>query len=46
MRDIVKAFRRPPTGRRGDRLRFGFGLYHDDEDIDRLCRILASALYQ
>lgn len=34
------------TDYRGDRLRFGFGLYHDDEDIDRLCRILGSAVYQ
>ena len=32
------------TDYRGDRLRFGFGLYHDEEDIDRLCRILAVAL--
>jgi selenocysteine lyase/cysteine desulfurase len=32
------------TDRRGDRLRFGFGLYHDAEDIDRLCRRLRQAL--
>ena len=32
------------TDYRGDRLRFGFGLYHDDEDIDQLCRTLAAAL--
>jgi selenocysteine lyase/cysteine desulfurase len=24
------------TDRRGDRLRIGFGLYHDDDDVDRL----------
>ncbi len=29
---------------RGDRLRFGFGLYHDGDDIDRLCRTLATTL--
>ena len=32
------------TDYRGDRLRFGFGLYHDEADIDRLCRILGAAL--
>jgi selenocysteine lyase/cysteine desulfurase len=26
---------------RGDRLRFGFGLYHDPDDVDRLCDRLA-----
>jgi selenocysteine lyase/cysteine desulfurase len=29
------------TDYRGDRLRFGFGLYHDAQDIDRLCERLA-----
>jgi selenocysteine lyase/cysteine desulfurase len=32
------------TDYRGDRLRFGFGLYHDREDIDDLCGRLARAL--
>ncbi len=32
------------TDYRGDRLRFGFGLYHDEADVQRLCRILAAAL--
>lgn len=32
------------TDYRGDRLRFGFGLYHDDGDIDWLCRTLANVL--
>jgi selenocysteine lyase/cysteine desulfurase len=32
------------TDYRGDRLRFGFGLYHDEADIDRLCGILAASL--
>jgi kynureninase len=32
------------TDYRGDRLRFGFGLYHDPEDIDRLCERLAAVL--
>lgn len=27
----------------GDRLRFGFGIYHDQEDIDELCARLAAA---
>jgi len=26
---------------RGDRLRFGFGLYHDADDVDRLLERLA-----
>ena len=30
------------TDYRGDRLRFGFGLYHDPQDIDRLCERLAA----
>ena len=29
------------TDYRGDRLRFGFGLYHEAEDVDRLCERLA-----
>ena len=33
-RDVV-------TDYRADRLRFGFGLYHDPEDVDQLCRQLA-----
>lgn len=32
------------TDYRGDRLRFGFGLYHDLQDIDRLCDRLAQVL--
>jgi selenocysteine lyase/cysteine desulfurase len=32
------------TDTRGDRLRFGFGLYHDAEDIARLVRVLAREL--
>ena len=32
------------TDYRGDRLRFGFGLYHDPEDIERLCERLARVL--
>ncbi len=32
------------TDHRGDRLRFGFGLYHDPEDIERLVRVLARVL--
>jgi len=32
------------TDYRGDRLRFGFGLYHDGADIDRLCGVLAETL--
>jgi selenocysteine lyase/cysteine desulfurase len=32
------------TDYRGDRLRFGFGLYHDEEDIERLMRVLAQEL--
>ncbi len=30
--------------RRGRRLRFGFGIYHDAEDVDRLLVVLARAL--
>jgi kynureninase len=32
------------TDYRGDRLRFGFGLYHDSADIERLCERLARTL--
>ena len=32
------------TDYRGDRLRFGFGLYHDEEDVARLCRVLSEVL--
>jgi selenocysteine lyase/cysteine desulfurase len=32
------------TDYRGDRLRFGFGLYHDAEDVAQLCGRLARAL--
>jgi len=32
------------TDVRGDRLRFGFGLYHDEADVTRLCRALVAAL--
>jgi selenocysteine lyase/cysteine desulfurase len=32
------------TDYRGDRLRFGFGLYHDAEDVERLVRVLAEVL--
>ncbi len=32
------------TDYRGDRLRFGFGLYHDRDDVDDLCRRLAQTL--
>lgn len=32
------------TDHRGDRLRFGFGLYHDDDDVDRLFDRLRDAL--
>jgi kynureninase len=32
------------TDYRGDRLRFGFGLYHDRPDIERLCERLARTL--
>ena len=30
------------TDSRGDRLRFGFGIYHDDGDVDELLRRVAS----
>jgi len=32
------------TDWRGDRLRFGFGLYQDESDVDRLCERLGAAL--
>jgi len=32
------------TDHRGDRLRIGFGLYHDADDVDRLCAALEKAL--
>jgi selenocysteine lyase/cysteine desulfurase len=32
------------TDARGDRLRIGFGLYHDDEDVTRLVKELAAVL--
>ena len=32
------------TDYRGDRLRFGFGIYHDPEDIERLIDVLAREL--
>jgi selenocysteine lyase/cysteine desulfurase len=34
--------RRVETDLRGDRIRFGFGLYHDPEDVDRLLERLAT----
>jgi selenocysteine lyase/cysteine desulfurase len=30
--------------RRGRRLRFGFGVYHDDDDVDRVLEAVARAL--
>jgi selenocysteine lyase/cysteine desulfurase len=32
------------TDYRADRLRFGFGLYHDEEDVARLCKVLGEIL--
>ena len=32
------------TDYRGDRLRFGFGLYHDEEDVERLSKVLKRVL--
>ena len=32
------------TDYRGDRLRFGFGLYHDEADVERLCAVLGQVL--
>ncbi|MEM7225094.1 MAG: aminotransferase class V-fold PLP-dependent enzyme [Pseudomonadota bacterium] len=32
------------TDARGDRLRFGFGIYQDQDDVARLCRALAEIL--
>ncbi|MET0831589.1 MAG: aminotransferase [Acidimicrobiia bacterium] len=34
------AERRVTVDRRGDRVRIGFGIYHDDDDVDRLVGIL------
>ncbi len=44
--DIYRALlaRNVITDHRGDRLRFGFGLYHDEEDVERLVRVLREAL--
>ena len=32
------------TDHRGDRLRFGFGLYQDEADVERLCDIVRQVL--
>ena len=32
------------TDYRADSLRFGFGLYHDEDDVERLCEVLAQTL--
>ncbi len=32
------------TDYRADSLRFGFGLYHDDDDVERLCEVLGEIL--
>ncbi len=32
------------TDYRADSLRFGFGLYHDDDDVERLCKVLGAIL--
>ena len=44
--DIYQALlaRNVITDYRGDRLRFGFGLYHDEDDVDRLVRVLGEVL--
>jgi selenocysteine lyase/cysteine desulfurase len=34
------------TDLRGDRLRIGFGLYHDPDDVDELARRLRAVLVQ
>jgi selenocysteine lyase/cysteine desulfurase len=34
------------TDRRGDRLRIGFGLYHDEDDVDRLLQKVRTAIKQ
>lgn len=36
--------RRVITDYRGDRLRIGFGVYHDDSDVDRLIEVLTEVL--
>lgn len=42
--EIVKKLnhKKVKTDSRGARLRFGFGLYHDQQDIEKACRIIAS----
>ncbi|MEE8507279.1 MAG: aminotransferase class V-fold PLP-dependent enzyme [Kiloniellales bacterium] len=44
--DIYRALlgRNVITDHRGDRLRFGFGLYHDEEVVERLVRVLGQVL--
>ncbi|HEU0088316.1 MAG TPA: aminotransferase class V-fold PLP-dependent enzyme [Pseudonocardiaceae bacterium] len=37
--------RKVTTDHRDDRLRFGFGIYHDEDDVDALCHRL-SAIFQ
>jgi selenocysteine lyase/cysteine desulfurase len=32
------------TDYRADNLRFGFGLYHDDDDVERICKVLGEIL--
>ena len=32
------------TDHRADRLRFGFGLYQDEDDVARLCEVLGEVL--
>ena len=32
------------TDYRADSLRFGFGLYHDEDDVERLCEVLGEIL--
>ena len=32
------------TDYRADSLRFGFGLYHDDDDVERICEVLGEIL--
>ena len=36
--------RRVITDRRGDRLRIGFGIYHDNDDVDRLVGVLKETI--
>lgn len=44
--DIYRALleRNVITDYRGDRLRFGFGLYQDEADVERLCGVLGGTL--